>query len=825
MVSSAVEKLYLVAAEKGDKKAMKYALEYCKGLNVNCTDANGRTALVIAIQNGNTDIIKLLLAFHVDLGDALLRAVDMQIKQMVDLICEYIKKKKRKDALNCRSMNEDFHPDVTPIILAAHHNNYEIIKILLECGAEIKDPETYEFQSEEYTLEHSLGTVNIYKALASEAYISLTSKDPVNTAFELSCKLRELSERDYEFRFQYADLAHQCEVFGANIIQFVRDSREQNTVLCTDPAEIMAVDTVDEEMPYKVKSAIRYGQKLFVTHPNCQQLLIEKWYHGLPDWRQQNMLRAFFLTFILGISFPVFSLAYIILPNHSFSRLLKIPFVKFLCNTASALTFLLILGMQTINFKSGVSGEDSANRKLLDRIIEDSKNASFNIQEWLIVFWVIGMTWEEVSSILKNGSRGITENLQMKMLDYSTLLLFWAWISLRVVLNFEAMQQEGQPSDEEMAISYADIVSRAFFAVAKVFSFLRLIRITVLSLQLGPLQISLGRMFEDIFKFMMIFCLVWVAFSVGLNQLYWYHALNAEIRCNRTREIGDDTSCLQPFATMGETMNTLFWAIFGVTKLESLNVEGRDRWFVEGVGQTLYGAYHVIGIIVLLNILIAMMTKTYTKIEEDADIQWKYSRSELWMSYFGESAALPPPFNLIPSRLSLQNCFNRLRQGLCKVPDQMTSQRQSVIEVKLKEYEEVVQDAVKRYHFEKQRDEEEEADPWLLQLKQDISGFKYDMFEALGEMDNKINHVQAKVEDRDVVESRGGPGSEMFHLLQDAVQSEPLDRYASLQFIDEGEEEQIQDRGSRFTLSSIQSPSTATGLSEPVSRAPSYPII
>ncbi|XP_077991402.1 short transient receptor potential channel 4-like [Glandiceps talaboti] len=820
MAPSAVEKLYLTAAEKGDKKAMKLALEYAKGLNLDCKDADGRSALVIAIQIGSNDIVKLLLAHNVTLGDALLRAVDMQIKETVELICEHITKKKKMDALNCRASNEDFHPDVTPIILAAHHNNYDIVKLLLDCGADIKDPEKYEFKSEEYTLEHSLGTVNVYKALASEAYISLTSSDPVNTAFELSHRLRQLSETDYEFRFQYADLAHRCEEFGADVLKYIRDSREQNTVLCTDPGEIAESNAIDDQMPYKVKRAIRFGQKLFVTHPNCQQLLIEKWYHGLPDWRQQSMLKSLFLTLVFGLCFPVFSLAYIIAPEARFSGFLKIPFVKFVCNTASAFTFLTILGMQRIHVTSGMEGQDLTNKDLYYQLLAGNQNVMLSIQEWLIVFWIVGMTWEEISTVLKNGTRGVTDNLQMKLLDYSTLLLFWLWICLRTVLIVEV--QMTQVALQQRNISYVDIISRAFFAVAKVFSFLRLIRITVVSLQVGPMQISLGRMFEDISKFMMIFCLVWVAFSVGLNQLYWYHALTAELKCQMAQE--DD--CLQPFGSMGETMNTLFWAIFGVTKLEGLAIEGRDRGFVEGIGQTLYGAYHVIGIIVLLNILIAMMTKTYTRVEEDADIQWKYSRAELWMSYFGEGAALPPPFNLLPSRASLQTLCLRFKHGLCKTPEHQKTQRETIIEMKLKEYSDVITDAVKRYHYEKQRDEEEEADPFLVQLKQDISGFKYDMFEALGEMDNKINHVQAKVEDREVVES-GGPGSEMFHLLQNAVTSEPADRYADLQFIDdEDDDETTTYDGSRNTLSDIPSPSTVTGpTSVNVSRAPSVPLI
>lgn len=49
-----MEKLFLAAAEKGDKKAILYALENAPDLNINCTDGEGRSALVIAIQNGNS---------------------------------------------------------------------------------------------------------------------------------------------------------------------------------------------------------------------------------------------------------------------------------------------------------------------------------------------------------------------------------------------------------------------------------------------------------------------------------------------------------------------------------------------------------------------------------------------------------------------------------------------------------------------------------------------------------------------------------------------------------------------------------------------------
>lgn len=36
-------------------------------------------------------------------------------------------------------------------------------------------------------------------------------------------------------------------------------------------------------------------------------------------------------------------------------------------------------------------------------------------------------------------------------------------------------------------------------------------------------------------------------------------------------------------------------------------------------------------------------------IEQHSDTEWKFARTKLWMSYFEESATLPPPFNIFPT--------------------------------------------------------------------------------------------------------------------------------------------------------------------------------
>lgn len=50
------------------------------------------------------------------------------------------------------------------------------------------------------------------------------------------------------------------------------------------------------------------------------------------------------------------------------------------------------------------------------------------------------------------------------------------------------------------------------------------------------------------------------------------------------------------------------------------------------------------------------MSNSYALIEQQADEEWKFARTKLWMSYFEESATLPPPFNIFPTMKNFLKC-------------------------------------------------------------------------------------------------------------------------------------------------------------------------
>lgn len=87
---------------------------------------------------------------------------------------------------------------------------------------------------------------------------------------------------------------------------------------------------------------------------------------------------------------------------------------------------------------------------------------------------------------------------------------------------------------------------------------------------------------------------------------------------------------------MTSTLKTVFWSLFGLAEKEGVQLEDFNKQFTEVVGYLIYGAFNIASVIVLLNMLIAMMSKSYETIEEHADVEWKFARSKLYMEYIKE---------------------------------------------------------------------------------------------------------------------------------------------------------------------------------------------
>ncbi|KAI4884400.1 hypothetical protein NFI96_011244 [Prochilodus magdalenae] len=751
---STEERAYLTAVEKGDYAGVKMALQEAEiyyNININCLDPLGRSALLIAIENENLEVMELLLSHGVHVGDALLYAIRKEVVGAVELLLSYRKPSGlfMVPALMMDTQFSEFTPDITPIMLAAHTNNYEIIKLLVQRKVTIPRPHQIRCDcvecvssSEVDSLRHSRSRLNIYKTLASPSLIALSSEDPILTAFRLGWELKELSKVENEFRQEYEELSQQCKLFAKDLLDQARSSRELETILNHRDDHSEELDPRECRDLAKLKLAIKYHQKEvskmkkhykmqdagkeFVAQPNCQQLLATLWYDGFPGWRRRHWVVKLVTCFTIGLLFPIFSIIYLLAPKSTLGLFIKKPFIKFICHTASYLTFLFLLllaSQHIVRTDLHVQGPPPT------------------IVEWMILPWVLGFIWAEIKEMWDGG---FTEYVHdwWNLMDFAMNSLYLATISLKMVAYFK--YNSSRPR-EEWEMWHPTLIAEALFAIANIFSSLRLISLFTANSHLGPLQISLGRMLLDILKFLFIYCLVLLAFANGLNQLYFYYETEAADEPNQCKGIRCEKQN-NAFSTLFETLQSLFWSVFGLLNLYVTNVKARHE-FTEFVGATMFGTYNVISLVVLLNMLIAMMNNSYQLIADHADIEWKFARTKLWMSYFDEGGTLPPPFNIIPSPKSVWYLCVWLHNRLCgqgqpKPEEQHKhenlkefTERHADNLIQNQHYQEVIRNLVKRYvaaMIRRTKTDEGLTEENFKELKQDISSFRYEVLDLLG---------------------------------------------------------------------------------------------
>uniref|UniRef100_A0A5F9C3V1 Transient receptor potential cation channel subfamily C member 6 n=1 Tax=Oryctolagus cuniculus TaxID=9986 RepID=A0A5F9C3V1_RABIT len=634
------EERFLDAAEYGNIPVVRKMLEECLSLNVNCVDYMGQNALQLAVANEHLEITELLLKKEnlSRVGDALLLAISKGYVRIVEAILNHPAFAEGRRLATSPSQSElqldDFYAydedgtrfshDVTPIILAAHCQEYEIVHTLLRKGARIERPHDYFCKCSECnqkqkhdSFSHSRSRINAYKGLASPAYLSLSSEDPVMTALELSNELAVLANIEKEFKNDYKKLSMQCKDFVVGLLDLCRNTEEVEAILNGD------VET---------------------RHPGD---------HGRPNLSRLK----------LAIKYEV----------KKMGKIMRGPFMKFVAHAASFTIFLGLLVMNAADRFEGTKllpNETSTdNAKQLFRM----KTSCFSWMEMLIISWVIGMIWAECKEIWTQGPKEYLFEL-WNMLDFGMLAIFAASFIARFMAFWHASKAQSiidandtlkdltkvtlgdnvkyynlarikwDPSDPQ-------IISEGLYAIAVVLSFSRIAYILPANESFGPLQISLGRTVKDIFKFMVIFIMVFVAFMIGMFNLYSYY-------------IGAKQN--EAFTTVEESFKTLFWAIFGLSEVKSVVINCNHK-FIENIGYVLYGVYNVTMVIVLLNMLIAMINSSFQEIEDDADVEWKFARAKLWFSYFEEGRTLPVPFNLVPSPKSLFYLLLKLKKWISEL--------------------------------------------------------------------------------------------------------------------------------------------------------------
>ncbi|CAH8873553.1 unnamed protein product [Trichobilharzia szidati] len=736
------ERVYLNAAATGDIGIIRMSLEDSDDsveFNVNCVDYMGRNALHLAVDSENTDVMEMLLDklnFEC-IEEALLHAISKGHPKLVRVIIEHpnyqagedqIKRMDSKNAFFRTTEKSQFSPDITPLILSAHYNNHEMVQMFLSRNHTIDKPHSISCQCndcqvrQDYdSLKRSRSRLNAYRALASPAYMALSSPDPIMTTFQLRQEMMKLAEIEKEFKKEYLMLVEKCMNFACEMMDLCRGTQEVEAVI----SDFLEDGTNIRDPLGRLRLAIRFEEKKFVAHPNCQQYLTSIWYGSETAFLQSwSLIRKIGLSVAATPLLPLFCIMYIILPTSNIARSMRCPAAKFATHVVSHFLFLILLAAATFRLEENYdalldeqmlgTGDEDTIRQWVQKNFRPSKAIITHVQI-CIVLWVAGLLLADIKHIYFAGFRSYICNAY-NLLNFCILSMYIGSYTLRIIVDrwvresdlfFNATAQvnyllhnnnsklvhqmvqnwtQSCHHDKSYFITASrfrwkyddpEIVSDVMFAVANVVSFARTTYLMPAFEALGPLQISFTRMLTDITRFMVLYLLVLFAFMVGLHNLYWYYGLQIFKTYDEATNTTQTQVATEMFEGLRHTLYSLFWSMFSQVSISKLPIRKPDQGehkytdgmidtdsptaIVDSVGMVLFAVYHGIIIIVLVNMLIAMMSHSFESIQEDCDVEWKFARTQLWLNYIDNGSTLPVPFNVIPTPHSLANAVKFIR--------------------------------------------------------------------------------------------------------------------------------------------------------------------
>ena len=297
----------------------------------------------------------------------------------------------------------------------------------------------------------------------------------------------------------------------------------------------------------------------------------------------------------------------------------KLDLEEDLCLTGSAESHLR---RWSINSSEGMNGSVNSEPSLIPRSHPSGA-------EFALIFWMITLFFEEIRQILSIE----LPNLSGKIRGYFSI--FWNKMDvLSVLLFFVALILRYYPSKDCFC------AARILLGIDLSIWYIRTLDIFSAIKQLGPKLVMIGEMvnitererdekkfaiclFEvhDMKFFMLMLTVFILAFGVPAHSLIYGVE---EFTWHLPRDI----------------FNIAYYQIFG--ELEILDKIARDYKLSGYVLFVLHSLYLTVANVLLINLLIAMFSNTFDRLQADADCIWKFQHYSL-VCYHLTRPCLPPP--------------------------------------------------------------------------------------------------------------------------------------------------------------------------------------
>ncbi|XP_046389393.1 ankyrin-3 [Ischnura elegans] len=625
-----------LAAYSGNENVVRLLLNSA-GVQVDsATTENGYNPVHLACFGGHITVLGLLLARSADL----LMSADRHGKtglhiaathghyQMVEVLLG------QGGEINATDKN-----GWTPLHCAARAGFYDVVKLLVESGASPKSETNYGMppiwfaasEGHNDVLEYLMGKEHdtyqlmedkrfVYNLMVCSKnynnkpieYFVLVSPAPVDTAAKLSNTFMTLSTKEKERAKDLISAGKMCETMATELLALAAGADSAGRILnATDRRNIEFLDVLIEN-----------EQKEVIAHTVVQRYLQELW-RGSLTWAAWRVL----LLFVFFLICPPVWVGFTLPLGHRYN---KVPIIKFMSYLTSHIYLMLLLML------AGITPVHPVVRPTLFPYW----------YEWALLVWLSGLLLFELTNPSDKSGLGW---IKVAVLGFGVL-----GVALHLLGLFSLISRPYWPT-----LMY---LRNQLIAIAFLLSCVQILDFLSFHHLFGPWAIIIGDLMKDLARFAAVLSIFIFGFSmhvVALNQPF-KNQTPEEIKANK-KAISYTGLFAEVRLSPLNAFERLFFAVFGMTDANSLKVEKEQPDWTLNLFKFVFGIYMVVSVVVLINLLIAMMSDTYQRIQAQSDVEWKYGLAKL-IRNMHRTTTTPSPLNLITTWLMyfLRACHQKV---------------------------------------------------------------------------------------------------------------------------------------------------------------------
>lgn len=473
-------------------------------------------------------------------------------------------------------------------------------------------------------------------------------------SMKVSFELRSLGDSKGSDEERFNQLASSVERFTGCLLDPLRADKRRREEFGD------AMDAILDE-------AIQFKQKQFFTHPVVSTEMTRKWYgrefltSGWNRWRPLLNLWCVFDLVFSPILYALFSLIHIqrekkrktqrsdqnknrkttkakkgVPVTQIYLMYMETPYFKFVRDTLSYIVLLVLhyalcLAPSTMAF-SGL--------------------------EWTILIFFIGrylVERQQLSDVMDHLKKQRGKSYQSNFrIAFKTLLIYQRdlWnrldiISLLIYVIILVLRTSAFITSRSVEDNRVLVVSGYLYSVnTLVLTFRVFGHVMEQSKHVGTIQIALFSILKDVRTIFWQFTAAIFAFSIAVTKVYMAEKSFLGNGSDR-QDIFCKTSGISCWWAIISQMG---WSLLGqAEEFEPMKSVDSHSVFLASV---LYAGFLIMGVILLVNMLIALLSNTYQRIQENSLKEWSFKRAVTIQTYDAYDP-IPVPFNIIYSVLKV----------------------------------------------------------------------------------------------------------------------------------------------------------------------------